>query len=447
MPTPSHFLDAPPHLRREVQHAEVLPIPDVRALAIEASERRDASFVVRGAHHPMRILISGLSRFHQPMGICRHVVNLANCLVQDDRVGSVMLALGEWQNDYFRDCFSVAPQVEKIVVRGCNNAYWRNAWYALGLPHLARRRNADIVHLPFPAPVLRKHGAAVVVSLHDLYPYDFAGNDRCFVRASKRVILRQCLSRVDGIAAVSNSTIESLFRHFPYLRDRRVRWVPNYAALPNAATAPAFAREIESFLLCVAQHQPNKQLDLALRTFAFLRGRGKIRRKTELLIVGSIGRDTQFLRNLADRLGIASRVRWVPPLHDRELRWAYENCDLLLSTSAIEGFCLPVAEALKVGTRVACTDISAHREVAGNLPEYFLPIAKPAEVARAVIRALGRSRTHVGPQKFSALKTASAAIQLYAEALHVSIGDDPCDQPVFETVAAERNEPASERFR
>lgn len=364
----------------------------------------------------MRILICGVSRFYQPTGICRHTVNLANCLAALPEIDSVTLAVGDWQEEYHRRCLSIDPQVEIAVIRGRNNSYWRNAWFAFGLPALAARLRADVVHLAFPVPVVQQFDAAVVASLHDLYPYDYPSNNKGLVRIFKKAVLSQCLSKADGVGVVSNSTLSSLFNHFPDLRGRNIRLVPNYPVLSQIPSKPGLAAHFSRFLLCVAQHEANKQLDLALNAFAELVEGSTGRQRMALVIVGSAGSQTERLTELSKTLGIADRVHWAPALNDSELRWLYENCEVFLSTSAVEGFCLPVAEAIACGARVACTDIPAHREIAGSQPEYFLPIADPMDVA-AAIKSLLTCPKPDAKRRFTAERTAKTALDLYARAL------------------------------
>jgi glycosyltransferase involved in cell wall biosynthesis len=364
----------------------------------------------------MRILICGMSRFLQPTGICRHTVNLANCLVGLPEVHSVTLVIGDWQEEYHRRCLSIDPRVEMVIARGHNNSYWRNAWFAFGLPALAARTRADVVHLAFPVPLLKKFDSAVVASLHDLYPYDFPSNNKSLVRIFKKAVLQQCLSKADGIGAVSNTTLGSLLNHFSNLRGRNIRMVPNYPVLAQTQSMPELGAHLGKFLLCVAQHESNKQLDLALASFARLVQGSTATSQLALVIVGTAGSQTEKLMALSESLGIANRVHWAPPLSDAELGWLYSKCELFLSTSAVEGFCLPVAEAIASGARVACTDIPTHREIAGSQPEYFLPIADPLEVAMA-IKSLLTCPKPDAKHPFTAERTAKAALDLYAKAL------------------------------
>lgn len=372
----------------------------------------------------MRILISGVSRFLQPTGICRHTVNLANCLVGDPKVSAVTLAIGGWQEDYHRRCLSLDPRVEIIVVHGWNNSYWRNAWFAFGLPRLAVSKRADIVHVAFPVPLLQRFRAGVVVSMHDLYPYDYPANNRQFVRIFKKAVLRQCLSRADGIAVVSNATLSSLYNHFADFRRRNIRLVSNYPVMEMTKSEPDLGKPLGKFVLCVAQHESNKQLDLALAAFAELIQKNPDLRGLSLVLVGSTGSQTDRLIEFSESLGIDDHVHWAPPLNDSELSWLYSNCELFMSTSAVEGFCLPLAEAIMSGCRLACTDIPSHREVAGSLPKYFLPVASPSQVAGIISTLLKRPKPS-GKLNFSAQKTAAAALDLYNDILSKRTGSSP----------------------
>ena len=56
-----------------------------------------------------------------------------------------------------------------------------------------------------------------------------------------------------------------------------------------------------------------------------------------------------------------------------------------------EGFGLPVGEALAAGTRVACSDLPALREMAGEDATYFDP-TDPAAIAEGILEALSRPR-------------------------------------------------------
>lgn len=77
---------------------------------------------------------------------------------------------------------------------------------------------------------------------------------------------------------------------------------------------------------------------------------------------------------------IAKRVHLVLDPNQNELRRLYEKAFALVLPSRMEGWGLPVGEALWCGTPALAADISALREVGGDLALYFDP-DKPSDLA------------------------------------------------------------------
>jgi hypothetical protein len=167
----------------------------------------------------MHILISALSRFNQPTGICRHAANLARCLADCSWVEKITFVIGQWQEEYFRTCLDVGGlKLDFITTDIANTSLRRNRWFATELPILANARQPDLVHLSFPVPVFRSRFASpVVVTIHDLYPYDFPETFGSFNSFWKRTFFARCIGATDGVACVSKSTMYSLEQRFPKL--------------------------------------------------------------------------------------------------------------------------------------------------------------------------------------------------------------------------------------
>ena len=108
------------------------------------------------------------------------------------------------------------------------------------------------------------------------------------------------------------------------------------------------------------------------------------------------------------------------------MQWCYRHCALLVAPSTVEGFGLPVAEALLAGCRVICSDIPAFREVGGEHCEYIRlgPGAEGAFV-KALQRALiqGRQLPVELPQ-LSATTIGEQYLQLYRSLLQPKASPD-----------------------
>ena len=147
----------------------------------------------------MHILIPALHRPSKPTGVCRHAVNLAQCLIDTDRVTKVTLIIGKWQQKYFAKSFDfLAPEIELMVVAIKNSSLARNKWFLFDLPQIANRLQPDIIHLSFPVPFFRNWFKSPVVStIHDLYPYECPENFGFPQVWFNRWFLRQCVNNSD----------------------------------------------------------------------------------------------------------------------------------------------------------------------------------------------------------------------------------------------------------
>jgi len=372
----------------------------------------------------MHVLISAVSSSRHPTGICRHAANLARCLAARDEVSQITVLTGAEQTHYFELAFQLRDR--KLTMISANvggGSVARNRWYMEGLPKAAKQCAADIVHLSFPVPFARESfSCPVVTSLHDLYPYDIPRNFGFPRVIFNRLFLRQCLRSSDAIVCGSEFTLS------------RLRAIADSAVTSKALriyqcveSNPANIRRPllpdtggRPFLLCVAQHRRNKNLALLIRAFAELQRPGGQHRMLCLVIVGADGPETASLKKLVRQLALRHHVAFVSSLADPELCWLYRNCELFVAPSSIEGFGLPVVEALQYGARAVCSDIPAFRETAGNACQYFdLRAPSPAaSLAEAVSVALQEPpRRPEGLHRFSAKEVAAQYVSMYSRLL------------------------------
>ena len=103
----------------------------------------------------MHILIPALHRPSKPTGVCRHAVNLAQCLADTASVTEITLVIGTWQREYFEKSFDLdSPKIHLVTVHIKNSSLARNQWFMFGLPKLAQQLEPDIIHMSFPSLLL-----------------------------------------------------------------------------------------------------------------------------------------------------------------------------------------------------------------------------------------------------------------------------------------------------
>ena len=197
---------------------------------------------------------------------------------------------------------------------------------------------------------------------------------------------QRCLDAAELVITPSPVTAERLrARGVPA---ERLHVVRNGAEVPLSA-APPPPDQPARYLLYFGALQPWQGVDTALRAFARLRDLEGL----ELVICASVHqRRAKPYRKLAEKLGIADRVRWHFALPEAELaRWR-EHALLSLaplrdcSRNALQG-CAPlkILESMAAGVPVVASDLPAVRELLTD-GEHGRLVApdRPGELARAI---------------------------------------------------------------
>jgi glycosyltransferase involved in cell wall biosynthesis len=100
--------------------------------------------------------------------------------------------------------------------------------------------------------------------------------------------------------------------------------------------------------------------------------------RARLVIVGRRGWESENVFDLLDRsTALAQTVIEVCELGDPGLAALLRGAQALLAPSLVEGFGLPIAEALALRVPVIASDIEAYREVGGGFADYVDPTDGP----------------------------------------------------------------------
>jgi glycosyltransferase involved in cell wall biosynthesis len=322
----------------------------------------------------MRLVVCAVSAPSELNGVSRHAANIVRGLTLLPDAPEIHLLAGAWQQEMYSAAIErIDPRLHMHWLPIRRRNFDRILWYYRELPVVAARLEADVVHLTYTMPLrARAFRVPTVVSLHDLYSFDIPQNFGLTKSALNRQIVRQCLHDVNAIACVSSSTRDQLRRWFSSAFDEKAVTIFNAVepARIISACGPKGIRNDYPFLLCIAQHRQNKNIPLALRIFERVLRNGVVPPDTKLLIVGIPGPDTRNVHAQIHQSDLERNVILLSGISDAELQWCYCNCALLLAPSSIEGFGLPIAEALLAGCPVVCSDIPAFREIGGDQCRY-----------------------------------------------------------------------------
>ncbi|HJQ57902.1 MAG TPA: glycosyltransferase family 1 protein [Vineibacter sp.] len=143
------------------------------------------------------------------------------------------------------------------------------------------------------------------------------------------------------------------------------------AFLAAGATAPLEAAT--PYFVAIGTIEPRKNLAFLLQVWnRWMRGGAP--RRARLVIVGRRGWENENVVDLLERsAGLASTVIEVATLGDAAMVALLKGANALLAPSLVEGYGLPVAEALALGVPVIASGIDAHREVGGAFVDYVGP--------------------------------------------------------------------------
>ncbi len=234
------------------------------------------------------------------------------------------------------------------------------AWHGLRWPPVERATGAvDVVHATGVAVPPRS--VPLVVTLHDLA---FLHDPSHFTRHGMRFFRRAlALTRRDAdlVLCSSKATLSDCIANG--FDAARLRLVPlgvrNAPASHQARAEVRRAHRLDRpYVLFVGTLEPRKNLGRLLEAFALLK------RDIDIVVVGPTGWGDDVAPQIA---GLGDRAHRVGFVTDGELRALYAEAEVFCYPSLLEGFGLPVLEAMAQDTPVVTSRGSATEElVAGG---------------------------------------------------------------------------------
>ncbi len=250
------------------------------------------------------------------------------------------------------------------------------ALMTLGGPSVAlaaRRLRLDLVHDPVevsPFTLGRWAGRFKrVFSIYDAIAHRQPESYPWFNTLLYRRYIPRTLANVDGVVTASAHAAHDL-RRFLHVPSDRLHVVPLGVAdqfcplshTQRAATAEQHGLR-EPYILSVGAPQPRKNLGRLVEAFARLHARHPAWR---LVIAGPSPWRHDAVRERIDALSVRDAVTALGYVPDEELPAIYSAAGLFVFPSLLEGFGLPVLEAMACGVPVVASNAASLPEVAGD---------------------------------------------------------------------------------
>lgn len=370
----------------------------------------------------MRILLDlqpcqSASRFR---GIGRYSVELARAIAKNAKQHDIFLLLNAFNTDSvmaMRYEFSKLLPSENIVVfiapgpvaEGDANNLWRSNAAELIRAHAIENIKPDIVHVSslfegYVDDVTVSIGSVLsdtlsAVTLYDLIPYknpEAHLKEKAHRNWYRKKIKSLC--RADLILAISEDTkkdavellemdsdkiinihagVSQVFQEIDILADKKDKLYKKFNIQ-------------RSFLLCVGNLDPNKNLRRTIQAYALLPT--DIRKQHQLIIVSQLDDEHEcfFKQFVADQGLGNSEVVFTGYVSEDELVSLYNLCKAYILPSIHEGFGLPALEAMACGAATIGSNATSIPEVIGQKDALFNPRSLKS-ISGAMQRVLNNS--------------------------------------------------------
>ncbi len=291
------------------------------------------------------------------------------------------------------------PEAKKHDWRLYNkdNIPWKRLWTQGGLALEILRHPPDVLFIPaHTLPILRSAKIKTVVTIHGLeyeyLPEYYRFPQKLYLNKSTEYAVRHA----DRLIAVSNWTKNQLIKRLG-ADPKKISVVyegigRRLVEAKNRQFKGEYMRYTchkygigKDYILFVGTIQPRKNLVRLIEAFAKVKNyRG------ELVIAGKPGWLYEEIMNAPKRFKVSNRVKFIGRVEDADLAAIYKGASLFVWPSLMEGFGLPILEAMNFGLPVICSSRGALPEVAGKAALLVNP--ERAEEISSAIKLLLENR-------------------------------------------------------
>ena len=259
---------------------------------------------------------------------------------------------------------------------------------ALALGALADRRGAEVVYSAAMTGPLRSRAARVIV-VHDLIWLTNPDPAEWLTVQLWRRLVPAAARRADRVVTLASATRELVVERLGVDKERvdvvpHGRDEPDVEPTEEAELRTRFELGEGPLVLAVSPAKAHQHLSRLVEAMRRVVDRHPA---AVLVVPGNPTVLRSTVAGTAAELGLAPNVRFPGWVSDPDLEGLYRASSCLAFPSLVEGFGMPVLEAMARGLPVACSRASSIPEVGGDAVLYFDP-HRPEDIAQTVVRLL-----------------------------------------------------------
>ena len=233
--------------------------------------------------------------------------------------------------------------------------------------------------------------------VHDLIPITHSEYCRAGEQIRHERRMRAVLATAAGVIGNSQATIDELAAFSVAERTKMPPAVAAWLGTPEPSGPPAKIESSRPTFVVLGTIEARKNHLMLLRVWERLIERFGSK-APQLSIIGQRGWECQDVFDLLDRdetLKIA--VEEIGDCSDEAMTGHLANARALLFPSLIEGYGLPLIEALRLGTPVIASDLPVFREIGQGTPDFLDPLNQSAW-ERMILSYAGDENEHRSAQ-------------------------------------------------
>jgi glycosyltransferase involved in cell wall biosynthesis len=338
------------------------------------------------------------ARFWQETGVGRYIRNL---VFELEKINSPHTFVLFAKKDQVKE-IEKAISKEKFRVVG-TDIHWHSLKEQVLFSQVLQKEKLDLMHFPyFSVPIMYK--GPFVVTIHDLINHHFPTGEASTLPApfyrlkftSYKYVIATAAKKAKKIIAVSYATRNEIVDHL-HIPESKV--IVTYEGVdPLVAKENHDSKDYGNYFLHVGNVYPHKNAKRLVDAFEFVTGDDN-----KLLFVG---KKDFFMNKLEDYVKARNidRVEFLGFVPDSELVGLYRHALATVVPSLMEGFGLPVLEAMANKSLVLASDIPSLREIGRDACLYVDPLN---------ITSLSAKMQHIikeDPKEFEPLKVKGVQI-------------------------------------